>query len=437
MRLRLLGLVLLGAGSLAPSTSSAAAPWGSPLGVAPVAPSIDRPVLGPSLLTWSAGPSAGGPRSRVLAPLDSSSGVAGTARRVGTVVGAPVEVSPSMSVYLRRQTIDRAGDVERIGVSVGTTGGALGTPRWVGRGRLAEDPVMAVAPSGAAVIAWTDGMRLLVALRRAGSLPGRARIIRGSGPIDAVSVGISPGGRWVVAYLRDDAVEARSGTVAAGPAPGVMRLGPSLGEVQTATAVASDGAAVVAYRTQEERVAAARFAPRVYAAVRRPGQPFEAARVLDEGAEPAHPPGRVDVALAPDGRATVAWSGVATGQRLTVRSATQGPDRVFGAASDLGSLGALQDLAIGPRGDAVAVWTGSDVDGGTRAGVAAAVRPAGGVWQAPEVVADGPLGALDAGSVSFLADGRPVVAWVGTEGGAEQVKVAVRDAIAPPPSLRR
>jgi hypothetical protein len=193
-------------------------------------------------------------------------------------------------------------------------------------------------------------------------------VIGGTGYFSAVSVAVSPQGDLLVAYQRSSR-DAR-GTVVrrvearvrrAGHSWGAaQRLGASSGFSVISTAAAEGGRMVVAWGTQDGGEEAG--SPWIVRAALRAGGPhrFHSAQQLERSEGIARPAGTVATAVAPDGTATVAWSGIA-GTRFPftyparVATATGTTTATFGPPQTLASSAAVGDLAGDDQGNVLVV----------------------------------------------------------------------------------
>ncbi|WP_217914218.1 hypothetical protein [Miltoncostaea marina] len=126
------------------------------------------------------------------------------------------------------------------------------------------------------------------------------------------------------------------------------------------------------------------------------------------------------------GAATVVWERRA-GDATSVVAATRAPGGAWGAPAPLSAAGRRAGspaVAVAPDGGAVAVWRRDD--GGGRATIEAAVRPAGGAFGAPVALsAPDALGALRP-RVAIAPSGAAAAAWLRFDGQHTLVEVATR-----------
>jgi hypothetical protein len=200
----------------------------------------------------------------------------------------------------------------------------------------------------------------------------------------------------------------------------IQSLGPSLGSSSIATAVAPTGRAVVAWGTQDGGEGVEEPWT-VRAAVLRSGaRHFSKTQLLDPG-RVARPVGPVSAAIARDGTATVAWSGVAVAQRQVaypVRVATAPPSGPFGATTQLESNGAAYGVVTARDGTTTVLWgLMTDPEGEIVDRILASRRPVGvSVFGAPEAVSQGETAV---NNVAFALNPRtasPAALWIGAPG---------------------
>ena len=203
-----------------------------------------------------------------------------------------------------------------------------------------------------------------------------------------------------------------------GPA---RRIGPSQGWAQIVSRFAPGGRMYVAWGTQDGGEEA-NHPWRVYAASAiGPSHRFATAHVLDPGGAVERPAGRVSLAVANDGSATVGWSSIlSTGAGTFAYPALVADADAAGhftAARQLAPSAALEDLALGPDGLLLAVFS-TLPHGNYQQGeqVLAALRPSGAVqFAAPEAVSPVER-ALEARGAFDPTTGRPTIIWIGQPG---------------------
>ena len=145
---------------------------------------------------------------------------------------------------------------------------------------------------------------------------------------------------------------------------------------------------------------------------------------------------RPRLAVAPDGRAALVWE-ERVGDRGSVAAATRRPDGTWTPATRLsGSMESARepDVAIGPRGDATAVWIGEDTGG---VGAFAAESVAGGPWSPAIRLGTGddtprelsrPERAETGADVAVLPNREALAVWSVFDDGTNRVRLATRSA---------
>jgi len=277
---------------------------------------------------------------------------------------------------------------------------------------LDADPSADVAfdPKGNAVVIWTDDSGMHAAARAAGKRRfGHAQVIGQAQADPQITVGTSGSataawaaqqhGSWHVGASAADSGAAFGSAVA-------LKI-PGLGKAKPVIGVDGRSAVTAAWSARG----------RVMAATCGASGHCGAAHALSAAGETASDP---HVAVAPDGTAVVAWrspAGVSASLRLGHRR--------FGAARHLARLGDGADVtaltaAVGPGGDAAALWTvhasdGDQVQAALRHGKHARFAPvsnltarvSGARWSEPQVVLDAKGNALAIWGA--LVDGHPSI----------------------------
>ena len=257
-------------------------------------------------------------------------------------------------------------------------------------------------------------------------------MIRGTGYLSSVSVAVSPQGDLLVAYQRsvsrrgrtpDRRVEAR--VRRAGHSWGTpQRLGPSSGFSEIAAAASEGGRMVVAWGTQDLGIEA--NSPWIVRAAVRGSGPhhFHSAQQLERSEGIERPAGGVGAAIAPDGSATVAWSGI-TGTRFPhlfparVATAPRGAPR-FDAAQQLAPSAVVGDVAVDDQGSALVVAATLPEPGDNQRTdqVFASLRPAGAAaFGVPELVS-APEHAQPPRAAFNPVSHQPAVVWISAPQGA-------------------
>jgi hypothetical protein len=316
---------------------------------------------------------------------------------------------------------------------------------------LVADIATAVSDQGAALVAWVerapDGQALAVkAVRRSpGATPGEVEVLGDTTGTGTLDVGIAADGEAFVAWTGPTSESRRDITVAIAPPGGpftTTRLAQVSRHARPSLAVAPDGHALVAYSDGQA----------VQVAERAPGGTFGAPTRVAELKDPLAANTKAE--LGADGRALVAWSGVATGGVYLVTRApgagfsatttlTPGEPKMgfdvflneqFGGLGDWDWGGAELSTALAADGRGAVAWIDprpqthtaklavTAFDGG-----AAVIRTAGG----------GLRSAYYARAIQ-LADGTPALTYVdGFSDTGFRVRVAAEGASTPEPALPR
>jgi hypothetical protein len=274
---------------------------------------------------------------------------------------------------------------------------------------------------------------LLAALRGPNQLFGRPGVIAGSGYISSPALSWSEGGDLLVAYQRSISrrgrstqrrVEAR--VRRAGHNWGrPQQLGSSSGFSQITAATAPSRRMLVAWGTQDLGEEA--NTPWIVRAAQRPAGAgaFRPAQELERSEGIERPAGRVAAALAPDGTATVAWSGIAGrfGSSFPARVATAGSSLRFGAPQTLSSSAAVGDVTSDDQGQTLVVWATLEQAGDSQssAQVFASVRAAGApAFATPEQVS--PIEGATLPRAAFdPRTHRPAAVWISRTSNTTQV----------------
>jgi hypothetical protein len=136
------------------------------------------------------------------------------------------------------------------------------------------------------------------------------------------------------------------------------------------------------------------------------------------------------VAVDAQGNAVAVWYGD-NGDNLIVQGAVRAAGGAWQAPVDLSAAGhnaSFPQVAVDAQGNAVAVW--NQYDGANRLIVQGAVRPAGGVWQAPiDVSAAGQNAYLP--QVAVDAQGNAAAVWTRLDGTHQIMQAAGYDAAGP------
>lgn len=420
---------------------AAAAPWSEPVSLGAPVLGVGSPAIafardGTALLSANAISRPGRAITGRLV-IRAPGGAATDARLPDELAADPVVYGRGQVALLRLRSSSRPGGRTRLSVSFGTTAAPVrGRPRVLSAyapalTELGDRPAIAVNAQGEGAVAWVEFLqrgriqgegihRLRLAIRPPGRAFGRPRTLAtANGVIQGVALAYGGAGDLVAAYgaersrgrTRRRTVEARlrRSRRAFGPA---RVLGPHEGLVDLSAAMAPTGRAVVAWGTQDGGEGAG-VPYRVRAAIRAPGSAtFGRTQLLDPGATVDRVPGRPAVGLAPDGSATVAWSNV-VGSSYPVRVATAGPSTRFRPAGQVAPDGAVGDVAVSGDGTALLVWNPFTEFGPEGGQVQAALRPPGALafGSAENVTAPEPTQLSLGGAAFDPATGRPAVVW--------------------------
>ena len=388
-------------------------PWSAPATITAGIPAVSEPTIGfgssgLAVLSARLSTEAGGVPSHGFTRLfgqQPDGSFAGRARLVLAAPPAPYGVNRLALLRVPLAEGDRTirdSDDPRssLGYSYGRSGGPLEVSVEAYRRFTTQadkfSGAIAANARGDVIAAWVEHLsgrdHLVAAVRRAGGVFGRPAVIGGTGTFSAVSVALSPQGDLLVAYQRSTRSSTRSPIVRrvearvrrAGHSWGApQRLGASSGFSVIDTAAAEGGRMVVAWGTQDGGEEAG--TPWIVRAAVRAGGPhaFHSATQLERSQGIERPAGEVAAAMAPDGTATVAWSGIvgASFPRIypaRVATATPGAAR-FGTPQTLSPSAAVGDVAVDASGTALVVAATLPVPGDnqTTEQVFAGLRPAG------------------------------------------------------------
>jgi hypothetical protein len=460
--------------------AQAAGPWSAPVDVGPPSDYVEAPTLafspaGTGLVGWlvrnGGDPGAtGGPiqgyndgYSGRIAPLGSS-GAPGPPRTVpDSVAAGPAVDRTGRGVVLRTVVLSRDLSFgytrKRMTWSDVSRNGTFGRAHRLATATLTDPPALAVDARGDALAAWSEyrppasrrvlwgSYRIRAAWRRAGAAFGRPVTLLVTQALayehnGAVTAAIGRDGRAVVVFAdarenpgRDRRVVLAWTRTARHGFGRTLAVGPHAGFARMATAVTERGRVIVAWGTQDGGeqadkpwiVRAATLAPRSHR--------FSVAQTLDPGGGVSPAVGGVVLAVAPHGRATVAWSAVrrTSGRDLAfpVTSATSDNAGRFGQATELAPSGAVGDVAVRADGAAIVTWAQGMIAGDSVLPnqAFAAVRPAGATSFAPtEAIADPDIASPP--TVAFdPSSGRPTVAWAARPNGVDTSMGVGRTAI--------
>ena len=190
----------------------------------------------------------------------------------------------------------------------------------------------------------------------AGGANGVEPVELGAEDVEATAAALDYRTQAIAAWAQDAGVYARSLPGRRSLSGPIERLGSGGGDPALAALVSDDGRAIVAWMARE------RGRTNVYATISQPGIRFGTPRLLESYRDPdgaAPPAASLRLMRLSSGRVLIAWPGADSG-RYVVRLAhvsvhgVEAPLTIaLGATGD--SL--LEDIAPGPRGDWVALWT--------------------------------------------------------------------------------
>lgn len=345
---------------------AAPGPWSAPSDVGPPGNGGDVWGLGFSasgtgLLGWRS-------TGSFIAPLNAVGTASSAVRLPHTLAAGPaVERSGRGTVLLESPAGPK--DVSRIIAAAISPTGALGPLQTLGTAHFLAEVALAVDPRGDAIAAWTEQLtppngprtgayRTRVAWRPAGGSFGKPTTLfqtPSTSDGNPLAVAIGRDGRAIVVEANGRMLRARVGTRRRGFGP-PMTVGPQGTLTRSTAAVADSGRIIVAWGTQRAGinadspwiVRAAQLAP----TARR----FAAAQTLDPGNARRFPEGRLGLAFASDGRATLAWSAVGAYPTYPVMAAIARPSHRFAAPQQLAPSGAVGDVDVRADGAAIVVW---------------------------------------------------------------------------------
>ena len=311
---------------------------------------------------------------------------------------------------------------------------AAGAPTWVlptdlsVAGRNATVPQIAIDAAGEAVAVWrgSDGTNTII--QAAARPPGGAfsplpDLSLAGGDAFEPQIGITPGGEAIAVWTRFNganfviqaAVRPPGGSFS--PLPD-LAAGQSVTRPQIAINAAGEAIAVWESFNGANTI--------IQAAVRPPGGIFSPLFALSAAGKSSFLP---QIAIGSAGEAVAVWRG-SDGISQVIQAAARAPGGAFSPLPDV-SAGAPNpseprnasepQIAIGPGGEAVAVWGRSD---GTNTIVQAAVRPPGGSFsRSPDLS----LAGRDAFApqIAISRGGEAVAVWQGSSGVNKIIQAAV------------
>jgi hypothetical protein len=457
--------------------AQAAAPWSAPIDLGPPSDYVQAPRLtfspaGTGLLGWlvRTGGEPGAVGGRLVSHNDGYAGriaslgaygVLGSVRALPDSVGAgPALDATGRGLILRTlalSTDENGRRRYRMTWSNVSRNGTVGRAHRLVTATMTDPPALAVGADGSAVAAWNEyrppasqrelwgRFRIRAAWRPRGGSLGRPVTLLDTQALDyehngAVTAAIGGNGRAAVVFAdarerpgRDRrAVVAWTRDARHGFGPTLV-VGPHAGFARMAAAVTDRGRVIVAWGTQdggEEAnkpwvVRAATLAARA--------RSFSHAQTLDPGHGISYAVGAVVLAVAADGRATAAWSGVRrsapTDLTFPVMSATSDATGRFAPATEIAPDGVVGGLAVRADGAAIATWIRTLSVGPTTGQATAAVRPGGATtFGAAEAIADPDVASPPTAAFDPVSGGA-VVAWAARPTGVDTSMGLTRTAV--------
>jgi hypothetical protein len=357
---------------------------------------------------------------------------------------SPVELSaPGEDGEAPQMGLDAAGDAVAvwdrfdgshtiIQSAARPAGGRWGQPVGLSApGRNATEPQVAVDPAGDAVAVWsrTDGAHTIVqaAWRPAGGGWGEATDLSAEGQnAKAPQVAIDPAGNATAVWSRYNSTKyiiQSSRSPVGGPwemPDDVSAEGQSAENPQVAVDRAGDAVAVWERFDGNHLI--------VQSASRPAGGPWAAAEDLSAEGENAEAP---QVAIGPAGDAIAVWTRF-DGSDFIVQSASKPGGGAWAFSGDLSEKGRSAEspqVALDPAGDAVAVWTRENE--GLTTIVQGADRSAGGAWSAPAPLSSTGLAAAEGPEVSIDPAGNAAAVWAVSDSSPSVVQTAIKPAGGP------
>lgn len=335
-----------------------------------------------------------------------------------TLVTGPLAFGRDRALLATSRAVnsDPANPRLRLAVRFGRADGRFGAPRTVRTALRIRDARLAVNALGDAALAWWEDRgvrtdRVYVALRPAGGRFGKP-IRLATGRIRGVGAAIGAGGDVLVAWDARGVVRTRFK-----PRRGrafrrtdTIRSRPAF-NARLRPAVAPNGRAVIAWSAQFTSEGGDSGPVFFEAAVRASGaRRFRRAQTLEQQGRAQVPRG-IDQVVDSAGNHVIAWSG-SDGPNKRVRVARMDGDGRFHAEPDVspaGVNGEVADLAAGPRGRLLVVWDDWDGESSHQVFAAFGALP-GQPFGPPEAVS--PLQEARAGAAAFDPQtGEPTVVW--------------------------
>jgi hypothetical protein len=429
--MRPLLLAVIAAGAF--PAAAAGATWTPPQDLSSAHEFVDRPGLtvsgdGTALATW-VWSDATGSEGRIgvdAAVRPPGAGVFGPERRLSPerpfsaeqLTAGPVAFGRDQAVLATARPVNRDPVLPRLrlAVRVGRAGGRFGAARAIRTSVRIRDPRLAANARGDVALAWWEDRgvrtdRVYVALRRAGGRFG-APIRLTTGRIRGIGVAIGASGDVIVAWDGRGVVRTR---FKPRRRRGFLRTDTIVSRpafnALLRPAVAPNGRAVVAWSAQFTTEGGNSGPIFFEVAVRARGaRRFHRAQTLEEMG-PDQVPRDIDQVVDSAGRNVVAWSGSdGLNRRLVVaRMDADGRFHNEPVVSPPGVNARLSDLAAGPRGRLLVVWDDWDFEISHQVFAAYAPDP-GQPFGAPEPVS--PYQEARAGVAAFdPRSGEPTVVW--------------------------
>jgi hypothetical protein len=434
--------VLLVALSAPVTGSASAASWSPPVDVSTPSLFIENPFIGfgssgVGLASWVSQRGIGAGAQVDLRVASRSVSGAYSPERGGLSVGPPpVVYGRNRVLAVGEDPVARRPALSRIQLAFGRTDGRFERPRTVDVAQLFGNPALGANAVGYSALAYVKSVRgrrvARLVERRAGRWQSPRAVTSRRG-VNRVTVTLGQRRRLAVAWERDGKIEVRvRRRNRLGPVMTVgraVRLGTSL-----RAAVGSGGRIWIVWASQRLSEGGDNGPYELYAAVSTlRGTRFRRPRLLDRFDRRASDEAGFDLSIGGDGNAFVAWSSF-DGQNFRARLASlnkTGRRAHFTTLSQPGYDAAVRDLAFGPRGDGIAVWSRLDAVRELGDAVIAGYLSADGSFQGEEQVSRGDRARRP--SVAFNpVTGLPTVVWsqrVGPDGPGtplEQIRTLLR-----------
>jgi hypothetical protein len=285
----------------------------------------------------------------------------------------PARYAQQRAVLLERDPINTTRPY-RLSYAFASTHAAIGIHHTLTRqAAFYLSPTVAANARGDAIVAWVTPDKtgehgaVWVAVRHPGGQFGApVRVVDGGG-VDTVAVAVSAKGDLLVAFTRSRQVQARWRDAEHSAFSAVQTLGVSRGYALLAAAASpTNGRMAVAWGTQDAGEEA-NEPWRVYAALKGAGtHAFRATQTLEPGGAVERPSSGPKIAFDAAGAATVAWTSIGRPAPTTlaypVSAAVSGADLRFGAPQLLAATGADLDLAVAGDGTAAVAWAHTTLD---------------------------------------------------------------------------